>query len=141
MRHEGFTQDQPSTSQAPPTLIPGAYKQILTRRRIDFTFLSREGFIIGEKIKRMSWGYLYSLDLPTYPSLVREFYTSIARGSRGFHCKLRGTNITVNEELLCWILKMSSNRGFGIVHFERESALKLIFNRDDVNPLEDIFAS
>ena len=57
VRHEGLTQDQPSTSQAPPTPILGVGKQISTRRRIDFAFLSREGFSIREKIKMMSWGF------------------------------------------------------------------------------------
>ena len=89
----------------------------------------------------MSWGYLCSLDLPTYPSLVREFYASIARGFGGFHCKLRGINIIVNEELLCRFLKMSSDGGIGTVHSNREGALKLIFNRVDVNPLDDILVS
>ena len=96
MRHEGFTLDQPSASQVPPILILGIGKQISTRRRLYLTFLSREGFTIGEKIKKISWGYLYSLHLPTYLSLVRDFYASVARGSRGFHCKLRGINIIVN---------------------------------------------
>ena len=83
-RHEGFTRDQPSASQAPPTPIPGVGKQISTERRIDFAFLSRECFKIGEKIKKISWGFLCSLDLSTYPSLGREFYGSIAREYGGF---------------------------------------------------------
>ena len=85
------------------------------------------------------WGWvitLYSLDLPTYPNLVREFYGSITKGSGGFQCKLRWINITMNEELLCRILKISSARGIAIVHSDREGALKLIFDRDDINPLK-----
>ena len=89
----------------------------------------------------MSQGYLCSLDLPTYPSLVREFYASNTRGFEGFHCKLRGFIIIVNEELLCCILKMSSDGGIGTVHFDRKGVLKLIFNRDDVNPLKEILVS
>ena len=42
----------------------------------------------------------------------------------------------MNEKLLCRILKMSSDGGTTIIHFDREGSIKLIFDRDDINPLK-----
>ena len=58
------------------------------------------------------------LDLPTYPNLVRKFYETITRGSGRFHCKLRGIDMTVNEELLSRVLKMSSVGGTVVIHLD-----------------------
>ena len=84
-RHEGPTREQPSTSQALPTLILDVGKSITIGKRIDFEFLIREDFSIEVKIKNMSLRFFYSLDLPIYPNFVKEFYGIITRGSEGFH--------------------------------------------------------
>ena len=69
----------------------------------------------------MLWRNLCSLDVPTYPSLVRELYNYLARGSSGFTCRVRETSPTF--------------------HSDREATLKLILERDEVNPSEVFSAS
>ena len=89
----------------------------------------------------MSWGFLCSLNLPTYPNLVRKFYGIITRGSGGFHCKLRGIDVIVNKELLSRVPKISSIGGTTTIHSDREGALNLIFDTEDINTLKEILAS
>ena len=86
----------------------------------------------------MSWEFLCSLDLPTYPSLVREFYSSLTRGSGGFTYTIRGVPITIIEILVSRILQMSNEGITPSTHSDKESTLKLILGRDEVNPLEVI---
>ena len=52
-------------------------KKISTGRNIDFDFLAEEGFSFGQKIKTFGWDYLCSLDKPSYPDLIREFYMNL----------------------------------------------------------------
>ena len=99
-RHENQCHQQPSTSLTPLTLAPAsisyADKAITIGRRIDFRFFQKERFFVEDKIKIMTWGFLCTLDLPTYPGLVREFYSTLVRGSEGFTCKVKRVDITVN---------------------------------------------
>ena len=41
-------------------------------RKIDFRFLEKEGFIIGEKIKGQRWDFLHMLKGTIYVDLVQE---------------------------------------------------------------------
>ena len=78
------------TPSAPPSIsLKFASKVVTTGRKINFQFLANEGFSIGDQLKDMSWGYLYLLDLPTYPNLVRKFYSTLTRGSNGFVSNVR----------------------------------------------------
>ena len=52
-------------------------KPITMSRTIDFTFLENEGFNFGNKLIKMSWKFLCLLNVPTYPSLVKEFYNTL----------------------------------------------------------------
>ena len=47
----------------------------------------------------------------------------------------------MNEELLSRILKISFVRGIATIHSDWEEALKLYFDREEINPLEEIHAS
>ena len=77
-------------SVTPPfaTMVPqssqpinkSAGKAITPSRKINFSFLLKEGFQIGELIKTMSWEFLCNLDLPSYPALMNEFYNTLAIG-------------------------------------------------------------
>ena len=60
------------TLPPPPSNPPLSSRSICTRRIVDFAFLEKERFDIGRKIKAQGWEYLCSLDLPTYPNLVRK---------------------------------------------------------------------
>ena len=84
---------------------------------------------------------MYSLDLPTYPNLVRKFYGTLARGSHGFVSTIRGKEINVTTNLIGEILDISTEGDTPTIHCEREVTLKLILGRDDVNLIENIPAS
>ena len=89
----------------------------------------------------MSWGYLCSLDLPTYPNLVRKFYSTLARGSNGFICEVRGKEMNIIGNLIMHIFDMSIEGDAPTIHNERETTLKLILGRKNVNPIENNPAS
>ena len=71
--------DSESDASPPRAPIPDkcSNKPITMGRTIDSTFLENEGFDIGNKLIRMSWGFICSLNVPTYPKLVREFYNTL----------------------------------------------------------------
>ena len=110
-------------------------------RRVYFNFFKKEGFSIGEKLKRMSLKTLCSLDVPTYPRLVREFYDTLAKGFGRFSYRVRGTKITITQTLIGRVLQMSTEGITPSTHFDREYILKLILGRDEFDPLEVISAS
>ena len=74
---------------------------------MDFNFLRNEGFVISEKLKSLSLETLCTLDVPIYPSLVREFYGTLARGPGGFTSRVRRIPMTITYTLLGRILNMS----------------------------------
>lgn len=43
-------------------------------RVIDFRFLEKEDFVIGENIEAQGWGFLCKTKVPIYMDLLREFY-------------------------------------------------------------------
>ena len=82
-----------------------------------------------------------SLDLPTYPNLVREFYGTLARGSYGFVSIVRGKKINVTTNIIGEVLNISTKGDAPTIHSDREVTLKLILGRDDVNPIDNVSAS
>ena len=72
-------------------------------RKIDFRFLEKEVFEIGEYIKFQGWEFLCTLDLPTYPNLVREFYCSTKIKINLFETEVKGVriNLTIEKWINC----------------------------------------
>ena len=81
-------------------------KKISTSRNIDFDFLTEEGFSFGQKIKTLGWNYFYSLDKPTYPNLVKQFYINLSLGGNGIISTIKNTLIQVNPQILYEQLKI-----------------------------------
>ena len=54
-------------------LLAFANKVIAKGRCLDLNFLEREGFQIGQKLRNLDLKPFYSLNLPIYPNLVKEF--------------------------------------------------------------------
>ena len=121
-----------------PTLDKCSNKQITIGRKINFSFLENEGFEIENKIKRMSWGFLCSLDVPTYSGLVREFYNTLGQIGNGFKCLVKGKTLHITEDLLVRLLQISTQKQVAIRHSDRGVTLRLIFDRKDIDPLEEI---
>lgn len=90
-------QEEPISSPSPaiPRQVPLSTRTVSTGRRIDFNFLEKEEFGIGRKIKEMGWEYLCSLDVPSFPNLVREFYGNVEYDKGGIVLTIKGTPIMV----------------------------------------------
>ena len=52
-------------------------RQVMSGRRILFNFLEELQLELGDKIEDQGWVYFCSLNLPTYPTLVRSFYENL----------------------------------------------------------------
>ncbi|GAV75234.1 hypothetical protein CFOL_v3_18713 [Cephalotus follicularis] len=78
-----------ATESATPEVIPSlprypeAYfnRKILVGKVLDFDFCSREGFPIVEWIRFQGLEPFFSLNLPSYPELMKEFYVHIQGSS------------------------------------------------------------
>ena len=80
--------------------MPCMSKIITIERCVSFEFLHEDGFTIGEKLIAIGLEKLCSLNMPTYPNLVREFYGTATKTPNGVVGAVRGTTITINEEIL-----------------------------------------
>ena len=79
-------------------------KTITTGKKVDFDCQQNEGFDIGNKIKRISWSFLCSLDVSTYTGLVREFYNTLGQVGNRFKCTVKGKHLHITEDVLARIL-------------------------------------
>ena len=53
-------------------------------------------FEIGRKIKSLGWEYMFTLELPTYPNLVREFYKNGKVSRSIIESVVKGIKIILN---------------------------------------------
>ena len=65
---------------------------------VDFDFLECEGFVIGQKIKRLGWKILCLLDLLTYPNLVQEFFGNMKSRDRIIDIEAQGIHIILDAD-------------------------------------------
>ena len=128
----------PPPDQAFTSSIPCTSKIITIRRYVSFTFLHEEGFSIGENLAAIGLEKLYSLNLPTYLNLVREFFGTTTKTSNGVVGTVRGTTITTNEEILGSLLGIttSSSKLYQLEH--RDKGLNKVLSRDDCSPCQYI---
>ncbi len=110
-------------------------------RRIHSEFLDQEGFRLGDWIRRQGWEYLCSLDLVTYPGLVREFYAFLKVGMGGLVSEVRGVRGRVSEESLSELLHLPCEGATPERPESKLRALQLIFERDDFDYSENVIAS
>ena len=133
---------KPSTSVPNlPSTPPCASKSVTTGRCIYFHVLEREGFEIGENLIALGFQKLCSLEVPTYPNLVREFYGTAARTPEGLVGTVRGVSILVSKELLGSLLDISITGPEPYYLEQRELALNSVLEREDCNPYMVISAN
>ena len=84
---------------------------------------------------------LCSLEVPTYPNLVREFYGTAARTPEGLVGTVRGVSILVSKELLGSLLDISITGPEPYYLEQRELALNSVLEREDCNPYMVISAN
>ena len=104
-------------------------KKIFAGRNIDFDFLAEEGFTFGQKSKTLDWDYLCSLDKPTYPDIVKEFYMNLGSGDSGLFVIVKNTLIQVNPNTLHEELKFPLVADFDIVPSRRECLTIIMKNK------------
>ena len=76
-RHDPSIQEERqegSSSRLHPSM---QMRQVMSGRRILFNFLDEIDLNIGDKIEAQGWKDFCSLNVPTYPTLVRRFYENL----------------------------------------------------------------
>ena len=58
----------------------------------------------------MSWEFLYSLNVLTYPNLVRKFYENLKFGHGVIETKVKGIQIMLDAVYLARALKIRTER-------------------------------
>ena len=96
---EGTSSRQPSMQM----------RQIMSGRRILFNFLDEINLEIGEKIIEQGWFDFCSLNVPTYPTLVRRFYENLRIRDDCIESQVKGKKIVISEELLSSLFMMPHN--------------------------------
>ena len=84
---------------------------------------------------------LCSLEIPTYPNLVREFYGTAARTPDRIVGTVRGVSILVFKELLGFLLEIPITGPEPYYIEKRELALNTVLDREDCNPYMVISAN
>ena len=77
-------------------------------------------------MKSMSWEFLCSLDLPSYPALMKEFYNTLAIGQNGLYVVVKRIIIKIDEEVLGRILHMSATGFIPTSLKDKERTIRLI---------------
>ena len=105
----------------------------MTRRCVNFEFLHDDGFTIGEKLITICLEKLCSLNLPTYPNLIREFYGTTAKNPNGIVRTIRGTTITIKKKILGFLLDIpnSDSEPYQLEH--QDIGLIHVLGREDCN--------
>ena len=80
------------------------------------------------------------LNLPTYSNLVREFFRTAARTLNRIVGIVRGTTITVNEEILGSLLGIPTSDSEPYQMEHRDRALNRVIGQDDYSPCQFISA-
>lgn len=89
----------------------------------------------------MGWEFLCSLDIPTYPNLVREFYENAEYGKGAIVSIVKGTPILVNIKILGNIMRVPIDGVDSDMLEDRKFGVQTILGRKDVNEVQDVFAN
>ena len=103
-------------------------KKFSTDKNINFDFLAEQGFTFGQNIKILGWNYFYSLNKPTYPELVKEFYMNLSLGDSGICSIIKNTLIQINPDILHEELKILVVVHSDIVPSRKESLTVIMDN-------------
>ncbi|GAV89302.1 hypothetical protein CFOL_v3_32720 [Cephalotus follicularis] len=133
----------PAHPEANLTLLryPEAYfnRKILVGKVLDFDFCNNEGFRIVEWLSAQGLEPLFSINLASYPELIKEFYVHILATSRVYlTTKVKNSEITFDVPTLANILGIASEgpRGWNQrnwlinENFDKEECVKLLFGEN-----------
>ena len=126
--------------EATPEVDHFASRVITTGRKFDFILFEREGLLVGSQLKEMGFERLCSLDCPTYPALVKEFYRNLTRGDNGLISIVRGVGLNVTAVILSRLLDLPLSGPSTFDPEDRSPALTRLLNRD-FEGFEEVFAN
>ena len=111
----------------------------MSGRRILFNFLKEIGLELGDKIEEQGWIHFCSLNLPIYPTLVRNFYENLKVGDDYLESQVKGKRIILSEELLSSLYRMPHSGSKYLELEDKSQALEAI--RGTYNSKGNIVAS
>ena len=114
-------------------------RQVMSGRRILFNFLEEIELELGEKIEDQGWVYFCSLNVPTYPTLVRSFYENLRIRDDCIESQVKGKKIVISEELISSLFHMPHNGSKFLELEDKARALEAI--RGTYNLKGNIIAS
>ena len=79
-------------------------------------------------MKRMSWEYLCSLDVPYFLALIKEFSNTLAIEEHGLYAIVKGITIKITEDILGSVLHMSTNGLVDIGLEDKEGTVRMIIS-------------
>ncbi|GAV63629.1 hypothetical protein CFOL_v3_07147 [Cephalotus follicularis] len=127
----------PAQPEATP-LLP-RYPEAYFNRKIDFDFCNNEGFPIVEWLSAQGLEPLFSINLPSYPELIKEFYVHILATSMvDLTTKIKNSEIAFDVPTLANILGIPREgpRGWNqrnwLVNenFDKVECVKLLFGEN-----------
>ena len=124
-----------------PVLQSMVNRVITSGRKLDFSFLARQHFQIGDWLKNQGWERFCSLEVPVYPRLVKSFFEHLKIWPSYIESKVNGTRIILNEDKISEILQMPKE-GVQILRLEdRTEGLKCILEKEDVSGINLVQAN
>ena len=137
-RNDTAHQSQPiSPPQAISTM---GNRSVTSGRKVDLDFLDRENFKIGDWIRRQHWERFCNLNVPYYPSLVRNFFENMTLGHESIVSTVKDVLIVINEDKLSQLLTIPKTGKCFMTLGKKEEALKAILGKERVSDLRSLQA-
>ncbi|GAV72957.1 hypothetical protein CFOL_v3_16445 [Cephalotus follicularis] len=122
-------------------MYPEAYfnRKILVGKVLDFNFCNNEGIPIVEWLSAQGLESLFSINLPSYPELIKEFYVHILSSSMvELSTKVKNKEIELEVETLATILNILNDGARGWNQrswvtsrdFDRQDCVRILFGEN-----------
>ena len=90
-----LVEEQAPSPSSSRQIISMAMCPIMSDRRIIFSFLKDLGLQVGDLIEEQGWSNFCSLNISTYPNIVKIFYENLILGEEHIESKVKGKRIIV----------------------------------------------
>ncbi|GAV61605.1 hypothetical protein CFOL_v3_05132 [Cephalotus follicularis] len=133
----------PATPEVASSLprYPEAYfnRKILVGKILDFDFCNNEGFPIIGWLSAQGLGPLFSINLPSYPELIKEFYVHILNSSmEELSTRVKNKGIELEIDTLAIILNVPNDGARGWNQrtwvtsrdFDRQDCVRILFGEN-----------
>ncbi|GAV77665.1 hypothetical protein CFOL_v3_21136 [Cephalotus follicularis] len=133
----------PATPEVAPSLprYPESYfnRKIVVGKILDFDFCQNEGFSIVEWISAQGLEPLFSINLPSYPELIKEFYVHILSSSmESLSTKVKNKHIDLDLDRLATILNVPNGGAWGwnqrswvtSPNFDQQDCVRVLFGEN-----------